>query len=94
MENKILVYVYFLIAFILSNIPLINSFIKGNARVSKICHAIGMSVAICNTMVHETCHGVMALFTGGRIKGISFSSDTSGLAETTSNSRFARILVS
>ena len=82
------------IAFVLSNIPLINSFIKGNARVSKVIHALGMSVAICNTMVHETCHSLMAILTGGRIKGVSLSSDTSGLAETTSNSRIARILVS
>lgn len=36
----------------------------------------------------------MAILTGGRIKGVSLSADTSGLAETTSNSRIARILVS
>lgn len=94
MENVDLIYVYLFIAFVLSNIPLINSFIKGNARVSKVIHAVGMSVAICNTMVHESCHALMAILTGGRIKGVSLSSDTSGLAETTSNSRISRILVS
>ncbi|WP_420877842.1 hypothetical protein [Psychrobacillus psychrodurans] len=36
----------------------------------------------------------MAILTGGRIKCVSLSADTSGLAETTSNSRIARILVS
>lgn len=94
MEKASLVYIYLFIAFVLSNIPLINSFIKRNARISKVIHALGMSVAICNTMVHESCHALMAIFTGGRIKGVSLSSDTSGLAETTSNSRIARILVS
>lgn len=94
MKNIYLIYVYLFIAFVLSNIPLINSFIKGNARVSKVIHTIGMVVAIANTMIHESCHALMAIITGGRIKGVSLSSDTSGLAETTSNSRIARILVS
>lgn len=94
MEKISLIYIYLLIAFILSNIPLLHSYIKGNARVSKVVHAIGMSVAIANTMVHESCHAIMSLVTGGRIRGVSLSADTSGLAETTSNSRIAKILVS
>ena len=94
MEKTNLIYVYLIIAFVLSNIPLLHSFIKGNARVSRVIHAIGMSLAIANTMVHESSHGLLAVLTGGRIKGISLSADTSGLAETTSNSRIARILVS
>jgi len=94
LENKNLIYVYLFIALVLSNIPLLHSYIKGNARVSKVFHAIGMSVAIANTMVHESCHALMSLVTGGRIRGVSLSADTSGLAETTSNSRIAKILVS
>lgn len=94
MLNSNLVYLYLLIAFVLSNVPLVNSFIKGNARLSKVIHAIGMSVAIANTMIHETCHACMAIVTGGRIRGVSLSADSSGLAETTSSSRIARILVS
>jgi len=53
-----------------------------------------MSVAIANTMVHESYHALMSQVTGGRIRGISLAADTSGLAETTSNTRIARILVS
>ncbi|MEK5149069.1 M50 family metallopeptidase [Psychrobacillus sp. FSL K6-4615] len=94
MENKNLIYVYLFIALVLSNIPFLHSFIKGNARVSKVFHAFGMSVAIANTLVHESCHALMSLVTGGRIRGVSLSADTSGLAETTSNSRVAKILVS
>lgn len=94
LENVYLIYVYLFIAFVLSNIPLINSFIKGNARVSKVIHTIGMVVAIANTMIHESCHALMAILTGGQIRGVSLSVDTSGLAETTSKSRIARILVS
>lgn len=94
MENSSLIYIYLLIAFILSNIPLLNSFIKGNEKVSRGIHKLGNSIAIANTMIHETCHSVMAVLTGGRIRGISLSADTLGLAETTSNSRIARILVS
>lgn len=94
LENVYLIYVYLIIAFVLSNIPLINSFINVNTRISKVIHAIGMGVAIANTMIHESCHSLMAILTGDRIKGVSLSADTSGLAETTSNSRVARILVS
>lgn len=94
MEKTNLIYVYLIIAFVLSNIPLLHSLIKGNARVSRVIHAIGMNVALANTMVHESSHGLMAFLTGGRIRGITLSADTSGLAETTSNSRIARILVS
>lgn len=94
MEKTSLIYMYLFIAFVLSNIPLINSFIKGNTRISNFIHAIGMGVAIANTMIHESCHSLMAILTGGRIKEVSLSADTSGLAETTSNSRVARILVS
>lgn len=94
MENIHLVYVYLFIAFVLSNIPLLHSYIKGNAKLSKVIHGMGMGVAVANTMIHESCHALMAIFTGGRIRGVSLSADTSGLAETTSDSRIARILVS
>ena len=54
MEKGSLVYIYILIAFVLSNIPLLNSYIKVNGRISKALHSIGMSVAIANTMIHES----------------------------------------
>lgn len=51
-------------------------------------------MANANTMVHESCHTLISLVTGGRIKEVSLSSDTSGLAEITYNSRIDKILVS
>lgn len=53
-----------------------------------------MGVAIAITLGHESYHVLKAILTGGPIKGISLIADSSGLAETTSNSRIAKILVS
>ena len=94
MEKRNLIYIYLFIAFVLSNIPLLHSIIKGNHQLSRIVHLVGMCFAMVNTMVHESCHALMAILTGGKIKGISLFTNTSGVAETTSNSRIAMILVS
>ena len=49
---------------------------------------------IFSTWIHEMCHGMAALLTGGKIAKLQIFGDGSGLAYTVTTSKFARALVS
>ena len=54
---------------------------------------LGKFFRITNTMVHETGHAIMALFTSGEVDSIELNPNASGLTKTKSKSRWASILI-
>lgn len=55
---------------------------------------IGKFLNVFNTMIHESGHAVMALFTGGGVMQIKLSADTSGAAQTKSKYWLGKLLTS
>jgi hypothetical protein len=54
---------------------------------------IGKFVRVTNTLIHESGHAVMALFTSGSVVSVDLFSDTSGNAVTRSSYLIGKILV-
>lgn len=76
MENTTLIYTYLAIALVMSQIPI-----------------LGVYIALCNTLLHEVYHVIMAAcFSGKTAHKISLKNDASGLAVTSVNSRFGKVL--
>lgn len=77
MESSTLIYIYLAIALVVSRIPV-----------------IGVYFALCNTLLHEVFHVISAACLSGKIvHKITLKNDASGLAVTSVNSRFAKILI-
>lgn len=54
---------------------------------------IGKFFRIINTMVHETGHAIMALFTSGEVDSIELNPNASGLTKTKSKSQWSSIVI-
>lgn len=54
---------------------------------------IGKYFRVVDTMIHETAHALMAVFTSGKVISINLFSDTSGSTLTKSPNKFSQILV-
>ena len=54
---------------------------------------IGIYFRVVDTMIHETAHALMAVFTSGKVISINLFADTSGSTLTKSPNRFSQILV-
>lgn len=78
MEGHKLIYMYLAIAFVVSKLPILRIY-----------------TALCNTLLHEIFHVICAICLTGKVgHKITLSSDASGLAAITVNSRFAKVLTS
>jgi hypothetical protein len=55
---------------------------------------IGKILRASNTMVHESGHAFMALFTSGKVVSVELFQDTSGAATTFNSNWFSRVLTS
>lgn len=53
---------------------------------------IGKILRVTNTLVHESGHMLVALFTGGKVIKVELFSDVSGTTQTTNSSTFSGIL--
>ncbi|WP_078409452.1 M50 family metallopeptidase [Priestia abyssalis] len=77
MESTTLIYIYLAIALVTSQMPV-----------------LGVYTALCNTLLHEVFHVICAACLSGRVvHKITLNKDASGLAVTSVNSRFARVLI-
>ncbi|MED4455434.1 M50 family metallopeptidase [Metabacillus fastidiosus] len=77
MKIQVLIYIYIAIALIVSRIPILKIY-----------------TALCNTLIHEVFHVICAALLSGKIfHKIILNNDASGLAATTVNSKFARIVI-
>ena len=65
----------------------------GTLVIGNLLIEVGKYVSLINTLIHEVFHCLCAWITGGKAHSISLHHDTSGLATTSTSSRFARILV-
>jgi len=54
---------------------------------------VGVYFRLLNTLMHEIGHAMMSLFMGGGVRKIELSSDTSGLATTTSKNWFSQVMI-
>lgn len=78
MANNTIIYIHLIAVLIISHIPI-----------------VGVYIALCNTLLHETFHVICAAcFSRKMVHKITLNHDASGLAMTTINSWFARVLVS
>ena len=55
---------------------------------------VGKYFQVVYTLVHESAHAIMAIFTSGKVFRIELFSNTSGSALTQSNNKFSQFLVS
>ena len=54
---------------------------------------IGKYFKVVNTLIHETGHSLMTLFTNGQVIKVELFSDTSGTTVTKSNSKFGQFMI-
>ena len=55
---------------------------------------IGIYFRVINTLVHESGHAFVALFTSGKFSRVEFFADTSGTATTISKSKLSNFIIS
>jgi Peptidase M50B-like len=55
---------------------------------------IGKYFRVVDTIIHETAHALMAVFTSGKVLSINLFADTSGSTVTKSTNKFGQVLVS
>ncbi|MFP3725815.1 M50 family metallopeptidase [Priestia filamentosa] len=93
--NMIRLYVVVIAILTIGITTLGHWFIRSRAAVlfANTLIEVGKYVALANTLIHEVFHCLASWLTGGRAHSISLHHDTSGLATTSTSSRFSRIVV-